>query len=413
MKKIAPRLISLFLSIFLFIQFGYANTLNEKYRFEDFWEPPNNDGVEVIGDAFPMIILSENVDGEFILKKNEGGLPDGLLGYCFNYDKHYPESGNGEMYSPLVAVDEIYGGESGYLRAILYNGFPYKSIDEIEANTGIQNLSPEMATNATQFAIWYYTDGLSLDEWKNYFRESLRPKQEEEALFTYLINLNPMESSNTYADIELLDSQQVYLNENNDLVLSITYQVTGSNYDGSEIAVEVILDDDTKIKYPNAIITQNEINNEITLTIPNASFDTNTDVIEIGLKFNFNHLIEDLFISPPTFPDQDIQNIGAVTINTVNLHKNKSVSFTKPEPTPEPTPEPEQTQIINPNPTPASVPEQPVQTINPNPTPASAPNLELDQVPKTGGTSLTFLWFSLMICSLVGLSLVFLISRKR
>ncbi|XID90355.1 Cys-Gln thioester bond-forming surface protein [Paenibacillaceae bacterium WGS1546] len=346
MKKTRAILVAFCLFLFSSVSTQLVQSASpdeEKYRFEGNWVPyPGNP---------PLIILSENVNGTFEKKPNGGGLPDGILAYCFDMTKQYPWHDPGKnMFLPLNDINNYYDNDQAeMLRAILLNGFPVKSVEELESAAGVTGLNQGMALRTTQYAIWTFTNGWSLEAWK-WLGESPGepggPTPQEEVLFNYLIELTPVPSTFQEADV-ILFNQQSSLDANKNLVLSISYKATEKNFDGTVIWPSARLDSATISKYPNASVTEATYNPSpdsatLTITIPNGDFDNQASDIEIGLEFALGQAVNDLFAIPPVppaippaAPEDEIQVLGAVTVNVMDLQKNALVNFSIPVP---PTP---------------------------------------------------------------------------
>lgn len=49
---------------------------NQRFLFEELWRYD--------GYTYPVIVLAENINGEYVLKENEKCLPKGVIAYCLD-----------------------------------------------------------------------------------------------------------------------------------------------------------------------------------------------------------------------------------------------------------------------------------------------------------------------------------------
>ncbi|MFB9750156.1 thioester domain-containing protein, partial [Paenibacillus hodogayensis] len=340
--KIAVFLIILLGSTpFQFIQ--AAPTVVDKFEVVDHWFP----GVPM----YPIHVLAEYNNGVYERTPNGAGLPDGILAYCFDRSRQYPltkylagyRTGE-EFYSPLKEMNnylikgKVINGDM--LRAVLLNGFPTKSVADIQAATGITGLDEDMTLWATQFAIWHYTNGATLADWRNQYYP---PTPAGEDLFNYFINLNPIGPTYTETDVDVFD-QQLSFDANDNLVVSVTYKATEKNYDGTIVLPSVQLDSATKARYPNATVVESTYTNvglesrTITITVANGDYDKTASDVDIGLQFMLRQSVKDVFITSSVRYVSDTQDLGAVAVKVLDVQRNVLLNFKIPPTPTTPTP---------------------------------------------------------------------------
>ncbi|MFF2019683.1 TQXA domain-containing protein [Paenibacillus sp. NPDC058177] len=386
MNKIKVKL-AIFLIILLgstsFQSIQAAPTVVEKFEVVDHWFPNVR--------MYPIIVLAEYNNGVYERRPNRAGLPDGILAYCFDRSRQYPlmkylagyREGE-EFFSPLKEINnytikgKVINGDM--LRAILLNGFPMKSVADLQAATGITGLDEDMALWATQYAIWHYTNGASLNDWRG---QHYPPTPAGEDLFNYYISLAPIGPTYTEADVDVFD-QQLSFDANDNLVVSVSYKATEKNDDGTVILPSVQLDSATEARYPNATVVESTYTNPslnsktITITIADGDYDDTASNVDIGLQFMMRQSVNDVFITSSVRYINDIQDFGAVAANVLDVQRNVLLNFKLPvSPTPAPTatatatPAPTATATATPTPTPTATPTAtPAPTATPTATPA-------------------------------------------
>ncbi|WP_214627003.1 TQXA domain-containing protein [Paenibacillus agaridevorans] len=374
------------LTIFLIILLGStsfqfiqaAPAVVEKFEVVEHWFPDVR--------MYPIIVLAEYNNGVYERRPNGAGLPDGILAYCFDRSRDYPLTNDlhgyragEEFFSPLKDINNysINGRaiDGDALRAILLNGFPTKSVADLQAATGITGLDEDMALWATQFAIWHYTNGADLDDWRG---QHYPPTPAGEDLFNYYISLDPIGPTYTEADVDVFD-RQLSFDENDNLVVSASYKATETNDDGTVILPSVQLDSATEARYPNATVVESTYNNAsldsrtITITIAKGDYDDTALDVDIGLQFMMGQSVNDVFITSSVGYVDDIQDLGAVAATVLDVQRNVLLKFNIPvPPTPTPTPTPTLTSTPTPTPTPTPT-EKPELVEEPTPTPTEEP----------------------------------------
>ncbi|GGG78619.1 thioester domain-containing protein [Paenibacillus radicis (ex Gao et al. 2016)] len=421
--KLAVLLIILLGSTsFQFVQAAPAAV--DKFEVVDHWFPDVR--------MYPIIVLAEYNNGVYERRPNGAGLPAGILAYCFDRSREYPLTNDlfgyrtgEEFYSPLKEMSnylikgKVIDGDR--IRAVLLNGFPTKSVADLQATTGITGLDEDMALWATQYAIWHYTNGADLNEWRNQYYP---PTLAGEDLYNYYISLDPIGPTYTETDVDVFD-QKLSFDANDNLVVSVSYRATEKNYDGTVILPSVQLDSATAARYPNATVVESTYNNvrpdssTITITVANGDYDASASKVDIGLQFMMRQSVNDVFITSSARYVDDTQDLGAVAVHVLDVQKNVLLNFNIPvqsTPTPTPKDEPERVEEATPMPMPTPTPtpkeeptpmptEEPKPVEEPTPTPAPAeepkpveeptptpsePTIEKEKIkvlPKTGEAS--------------------------
>ncbi|MFC3749524.1 TQXA domain-containing protein [Paenibacillus sp. GCM10012306] len=406
MNKIKVKL-AIFLIILLgstsFQSIQAAPTVVEKFEVVDHWFPNVR--------MYPIIVLAEYNNGVYERRPNRAGLPDGILAYCFDRSRQYPLTKDlfgyrdgEEFFSPLKEINnysikgKVINGDM--LRAILLNGFPMKSVADLQAATGITGLDEDMALWATQYAIWHYTNGASLNDWRG---QHYPPTPAGEDLFNYYISLAPIGPTYTEADVDVYD-QQLSFDANDNLVVSVSYKATEKNYDGTVILPSVQLDNATEARYPKATVVESTYTNPslnsktITITIADGDYDDTASNVDIGLQFMMRQSVNDVFITSSVKYINDIQDFGAVAVNVLDVQRNVLLNFKLPvSPTPAPTatstPAPTATATPTPTPAPTAAPTPtatptPTPTATPTPTPTATPTATATATPTPAPTAI-------------------------
>ncbi|MFE4713218.1 TQXA domain-containing protein [Paenibacillus sp. NPDC056722] len=379
MNKIKVKL-AIFLIILLgstsFQSIQAAPTVVEKFEVVDHWFPNVR--------MYPIIVLAEYNNGVYERRPNRAGLPDGILAYCFDKSRQYPLTkdlfgyrAGEEFFSPLKEINnytikgKVINGDM--LRAILLNGFPMKSVADLQAATGITGLDEDMALWATQYAIWHYTNGASLNDWRG---QHYPPTPAGEDLFNYYISLAPIGPTYTETDVDVFD-QQLSFDANDNLVVSVSYKATEKNDDGTVILPSVQLDTATEARYPNATVVESTYTNPslnsktITITIADGDYDDTASNVDIGLQFMMRQSVNDVFITSSVRYINDIQDFGAVAANVLDVQRNVLLNFKLPV---SPTPAPTATATATPAPTAtATATATPTATPAPTATPTATP----------------------------------------
>lgn len=82
----------------------------------------------------------------------------------------------------------MFEGVERELRAILFNGYSNRSLQELEAMTNISGLTHADAIKGTQYAIWYYTN--------DYIFVQDETNVNAHQLYEFLIKVAPMDPVN-------------------------------------------------------------------------------------------------------------------------------------------------------------------------------------------------------------------------
>ena len=227
-----------------------------KYRVERMEFAPNAPG------AAGILILSELINGEYVLRENPN-MPEpfskGLLAYCFDLEVGYPDDGVTYYdYQNLNQLDMFVGVE-GELRAILFNGYPNRSLQELEAMTNISGLTHADAIKGTQYAIWYYTN--------DYIFVQDETNVKAHQLYEFLIDISPMAPVNglVLSDLDLNDYSATNLNDTT--IFEVVYHVDSRGLEKDITNLVVELSDEVYQEYPDARFTFEFVDNTLSLFV--------------------------------------------------------------------------------------------------------------------------------------------------
>lgn len=216
LKSLLKKSFSLLLSFAMFIPMAVTTHSydNESYDL-------TYDGIKEKGPNSTAIQKLIDKDGKEI------------LAFCIDLET---STSKGHKYARMDINDASYYpiANSDRIRSIIKNSYPFITISEMSKRSNISNLSQNEAINATQFAIWHYSNSkIKLD-----FSECT---DKTKALYNWLITLPKAEIQQTeIADI-LIDHDITLDKDTNSYTLEILFKADGINADGSKINLNYVV----------------------------------------------------------------------------------------------------------------------------------------------------------------------------
>lgn len=381
-KILAQVIVVLLLVVSVFGEaFVKADDSIPKYRVETWIYDENDPGAALI------LLLSEWVDGEYVLQDNEGmpvPFSEGLIAYCFDVEKDYPDELITYFNYQELGLDPSLIEVEERLRSVLFNGYPNRSLSDLESAAGIEDLTFAQAIKGTQYAIWYYTndadDLLNSEETNAY------------ALYEYLIALDPMTKLNglVLSDLDFL-SRDVNVNEGK-TTFTATYELNASGKQKDLDNLDVVLSDASLLAHPDAELSYEFAADILVIDI---TLSNVTDLETISFDFNFTTttFVDDVFYLPGS--NETVQDLGALVSNLKTENFTDTLTFDVPE-------VPEEPEV----PEAPEVPEEPV--VPGVPEVPEAP--EAPELPSTGMSDKPLLWAKAMI--VLGMFLV-IVKKKQ
>ena len=255
------------------------------------------------------------------------------MAYCFDLEVGYPDDGVTYYDYQNLNQSDMFVGVEGELRAILFNGYPNRSLQELEAMTNISELAHADAIKGTQYAIWYYTN--------DYIFVQDETNLKAHQLYEFLIDISPMAPVNglVLSDLDLNDYSATHLNDTT--IFEDVFHVNSSGHEKDITNLVVELSDEVYQEYPDARFTFEFVDNTLSLFV---EIDEVIDLETITLEFNFTSLtqLEDVFYLPNN--DPAVQTLGALVSDLKTENFVDSLTFEVPE-TPEVPEEPETPEV--------------------------------------------------------------------
>ncbi|NLC04754.1 MAG: Cys-Gln thioester bond-forming surface protein, partial [Tissierellia bacterium] len=160
----------------------------------------------------------------FAVRKYEGGkyVGDTIYAYCIDIDTTINTSSNYRE-DLLESVNYFTKENAKNVRAIIYNSYPAKTLNELKAAvSNVSGLTVPQAIAGTQLAIWHYTNGA---------RPSSDNNEDVMRVYNYLIGLPGM----IIPDLAEIDAVgPTVVEEGNAWVIDFSYNISDSinNKDG-------------------------------------------------------------------------------------------------------------------------------------------------------------------------------------
>ena len=289
--------------------------------------------------------------------KNKNYVGDPIYAYCIDFDTSINNSSNYNV-GVLENAGYFSNENAKYVRAIIYNSYPYITLDQLKAAvTGVSDLSIKQAIAGTQLAIWHYTNGAVPVSSTN---DNILK------VYNYLLGLDGMDLERL-AKIEASGPTVNDLGDKWEIVFSYNISDSVNNNDQTPVTFSHSHNGPAAIEES---ISETGKRRTVTLRV---SKDAIEEPLDFVITITGNQTETEAWIFAPKIR-KDSQTLVSVGF-TASGEITETLNITTPEPTAEPTQEPTAEPTQEPT-------AEPTQEPTPSPT-----TIDLDDDDIPGGDS--------------------------
>lgn len=193
-----------------------------------------------------------------------------VLTYCFDVETLLQE---GDHYTlvPLQGSEDISDVDAKRIRSILFNAFPYISVETLAARSGIATLTQQEAITGAQLAIWKLTNNFTAPV----------ANTNVIALYNWYLNLAPTDVIIKPAQINL--TAQNMLPIGGGCSVKFSFNTNGVNADGTPIPLSYSFSKDIESEY-GAVIHESSSDGTTNVEVTNLPQGANFSINVTGVQ---------------------------------------------------------------------------------------------------------------------------------